>query len=82
VPARAILFCREKNLEREIWDGFRYGPEGARGLRLRRRLPIGARRADGALLADAPALYYALGTPARCAGAGWLDACGAWRAAA
>jgi Xaa-Pro aminopeptidase len=28
--ARAILFCREKNLEREIWDGFRFGPELAR----------------------------------------------------
>jgi Xaa-Pro aminopeptidase len=27
---RSILFCREKNLEREIWDGFRYGPEMAR----------------------------------------------------
>ena len=27
---REILFCREKNLEREIWDGFRYGPELAR----------------------------------------------------
>src|SRR5215813_6654774 len=26
----SILFCREKNLEREIWDGFRYGPEHAR----------------------------------------------------
>ncbi|HEX4781530.1 MAG TPA: aminopeptidase P N-terminal domain-containing protein [Usitatibacter sp.] len=26
---RAILFCREKNLEREIWDGFRFGPEMA-----------------------------------------------------
>ena len=25
-PARSILFCREKNVEREIWDGFRYGP--------------------------------------------------------
>lgn len=25
-----ILFCREKNEEREIWDGFRYGPEAAR----------------------------------------------------
>jgi len=24
---RAILFCREKNMEREIWDGFRYGPQ-------------------------------------------------------
>ncbi len=27
---RAILFCREKNEERETWDGFRYGPEAAR----------------------------------------------------
>jgi len=24
---RSLLFCREKNLEREIWDGFRFGPE-------------------------------------------------------
>src|SRR5437868_848898 len=27
---QSILFCREKNLEREIWDGYRYGPEAAR----------------------------------------------------
>jgi len=27
---KSILFCREKDLDREIWDGFRYGPEGAR----------------------------------------------------
>ena len=26
---RHILFCRERNPEREIWDGFRYGPERA-----------------------------------------------------
>jgi Xaa-Pro aminopeptidase len=26
---KSILFCREKDLEREIWDGFRYGPEAA-----------------------------------------------------
>jgi len=26
---QSILFCREKDMEREIWDGFRYGPEGA-----------------------------------------------------
>ncbi|MDD5057030.1 MAG: aminopeptidase P N-terminal domain-containing protein, partial [Sideroxydans sp.] len=25
-----ILFCREKNPEREVWDGFRFGPEAAR----------------------------------------------------
>ncbi|KWR87327.1 aminopeptidase P N-terminal domain-containing protein [Cupriavidus sp. IDO] len=29
-PDRSILFCRPKHEEREIWDGFRYGPEGAR----------------------------------------------------
>jgi Xaa-Pro aminopeptidase len=27
---RSILFCREKNMEREIWDGYRHGPDGAR----------------------------------------------------
>jgi Xaa-Pro aminopeptidase len=27
---KAILFCREKNPEREVWDGFRHGPEAAR----------------------------------------------------
>ena len=25
-----VLFCREKNAEREIWDGFRYGPDAAK----------------------------------------------------
>lgn len=24
-----VLFCRERDQEREIWDGYRYGPEGA-----------------------------------------------------
>jgi len=28
--ARSILFCRDRDPEREIWDGFRYGPEAAR----------------------------------------------------
>jgi Xaa-Pro aminopeptidase len=27
---KSILFCRERDPEREVWDGFRYGPEGAR----------------------------------------------------
>jgi Xaa-Pro aminopeptidase len=27
---RSVLFCREKNPEREIWDGYRHGPEAAR----------------------------------------------------
>ncbi|MGJ7916462.1 Xaa-Pro aminopeptidase [Massilia sp. LXY-6] len=60
-PARAILFCREKNPEREIWDGYRYGPEAARtAFGMDEAWPVSeldARLPD--LLADAPALYYA-----------------------
>lgn len=26
---KTILFCRDKDMEREIWDGFRYGPDAA-----------------------------------------------------
>ncbi|MBX3662949.1 MAG: aminopeptidase P N-terminal domain-containing protein [Burkholderiales bacterium] len=26
---QSVLFCRGKNAEREIWDGYRYGPEAA-----------------------------------------------------
>jgi Xaa-Pro aminopeptidase len=29
---RTALFCREKNEEREIWDGYRYGPKAAKEL--------------------------------------------------
>jgi Xaa-Pro aminopeptidase len=28
--ARSLLFCRERNEEREVWEGFRHGPEIAR----------------------------------------------------
>jgi Xaa-Pro aminopeptidase len=27
---KSILFCREKDMDREIWDGYRHGPEKAR----------------------------------------------------
>ena len=27
---KSVLFCRAKDPEREVWDGFRYGPEAAR----------------------------------------------------
>ena len=27
---KSILFCRDKDVEREIWDGFRFGPEAAK----------------------------------------------------
>ncbi|MBK4733719.1 Xaa-Pro aminopeptidase [Noviherbaspirillum pedocola] len=60
---QAILFCREKNLEREIWDGYRYGPEAAR-----ETFGFDAAHAIEALdtelpklMANAPALFYALG---------------------
>jgi Xaa-Pro aminopeptidase len=59
----AILFCREKNAERETWEGFRYGPEGARDAfgfdaafpfdELDTHVPR--------IIADKPALHYALG---------------------
>jgi len=28
-PPQSILFCREKDMEREIWDGYRVGPDAA-----------------------------------------------------
>ena len=59
---RAILFCRDKDVEREIWDGFRFGPAAARETfgfdeaysisELDTRLPD--------LLANQPVLHYAI----------------------
>ncbi|MET0858307.1 MAG: Xaa-Pro aminopeptidase [Telluria sp.] len=62
-PAQAILFCRQKNLEREIWDGFRHGPDGARAaFGFDAAFPIEDLDGEMAkLLANAPAAYYALG---------------------
>ncbi|MBL8437511.1 MAG: Xaa-Pro aminopeptidase [Zoogloeaceae bacterium] len=61
--ARSILFCRERDEEREIWDGYRFGPEGARAAfgfdealpiaELPQRLPE--------LMAHQPAIFHALG---------------------
>jgi len=60
---QSILFCREKNEEREIWDGYRHGPEGARETfgvdaaypigELDQRLPE--------LIADRSTLWHSLG---------------------
>jgi Xaa-Pro aminopeptidase len=62
-PQRAILFCRQKNIEREIWDGFRFGPDGAReAFGFDEAHPIEDLDGEMArLLANAPAAYYALG---------------------
>ncbi|HWU83087.1 MAG TPA: Xaa-Pro aminopeptidase [Methylophilaceae bacterium] len=63
VDPKSILFCRDKDTEREIWDGFRYGPEAA----------LSAFGVDEAYsitlldewvlehLANQPRLYYSLG---------------------
>ena len=60
---RSILFCREKDVEKEIWDGFRYGPDGARAaFGFEAAYPIA--EFDGRLaelLADQPALWFSLG---------------------
>jgi Xaa-Pro aminopeptidase len=63
---RAILFCREKSAEREIWDGFRHGPEGARErFGFDESHPIGALDEKmTALLADRAALWYPVGADA------------------
>lgn len=63
---KSILFCRDKNLEREIWDGFRYGPEAASAEfgfdeaysieQLNERLPQ--------YLANQSQLFYSLGVEA------------------
>jgi len=77
-PARSILFCREKNLEREIWDGYRYGPEAARtAFGMDEAWPISeldTRLPD--LLANALALYYATASNAALDAqvAGWIKA--------
>lgn len=73
----SILFCRPKNLEREIWEGFRFGPDGARSaFGLDAAFPIN--EVDEQLpriLADKPSLHYALGSSAELDDQvrGWLD---------
>jgi Xaa-Pro aminopeptidase len=63
---KSILFCRDKDPERENWDGFRHGPDAARGAfgfdeahsiaRLDALMPD--------LIADRDALYCHLGADA------------------
>jgi len=63
VANKSILFCRERNAEREIWDGFRYGPEAARErFGFDEAYPIGNLDTEMArLLENQPALYYPMG---------------------
>jgi Xaa-Pro aminopeptidase len=60
---KSILFCREKHPERELWEGFRYGPDGAR-----KAFGFDEAHAFGALdemlpklMANEPTLFYAPG---------------------
>ena len=75
---RTLLFCRERNEEREIWDGFRHGPEAARErFGFDHARPI--EELDDTLaelLADQPALYYPVGADATWDGRAmrWLNA--------
>jgi Xaa-Pro aminopeptidase len=77
-PARSILFCREKNLEREIWDGYRHGPEAAReAFGFDEAFPVADLDAQMArLLANATSLYFALASDAALDAkvAGWIKA--------
>ena len=61
--ARALLFCREKNVEREIWDGFRYGPAAAcEAFGFDEAWPIDEfEQKLPDLLANRPTLHFALG---------------------
>ena len=74
----SVLLCRPKDAEREIWDGYRLGPEAApEVLGVDAALPVGdLDAAVVARLADPPAVWFPFdrqdGRPARIAG--WLDA--------
>jgi Xaa-Pro aminopeptidase len=60
---RSLLFCREKDEERETWEGFRYGPQAARErFAFDEAHPIAELDARLiALLENQPALYYPVG---------------------
>ena len=63
---QSILFCREKDIEREIWDGFRHGPDGAKEkFRFDAAFPI-AQLDDKLteLMGNQPALFHPLGKQA------------------
>ena len=63
---QAILFCREKNLEREIWDGYRHGPDAAKKVfGFDAAFPI-AQLDDKltGLMGNQPALFHPLGAHA------------------
>lgn len=76
--ARSILFCRPKNVEREIWDGLRFGPAAARKqFGFDEAFPIEELDQQMArLLVDQPTLFHAVATDGALDGRvrGWLAA--------
>jgi Xaa-Pro aminopeptidase len=60
---RSVLFCRTKDPEREIWDGFRHGPQAARAeFAMDDALAIAALDEElPKLLADRERVFFSLG---------------------
>lgn len=60
---KSLLFCRERDPDKEVWDGYRFGPDGAReAFGFDEAHPIkdlDAKLAE--FVADQPALWYSLG---------------------
>jgi len=60
---RSILFCRDKDADKEVWDGFRWGPDAAREAygcdEAYSIKTFDAKLAE--LLADRPSLWFSLG---------------------
>jgi Xaa-Pro aminopeptidase len=63
---KSLLFCRRRDAEREVWDGFRYGPEAARErFGFEEAHPIGELdELMPKLLENQPVLYYPIGAEA------------------
>lgn len=57
-----IMFCRRRDIERETWDGYRYGPEGVeREFGIQKAYPIDEFLKEApALLKEAESVYYRL----------------------
>ena len=66
VGGKSLLFCRKRDAEREVWDGFRYGPEAARErFGFEEAHPIGELdELMPTLLENQPVLYYPVGAEA------------------
>ena len=75
---KSILFCRDKDTEREIWDGFRYGAEAAKA-EFSFDEAYSINELDTVilkLLANQPKLFYSLGESANWDARvmGWMNA--------